>query len=105
MGEALHPRRMEILRHLARRAGTEGPPPSVSEIGAAVGLSSSQSVHHPLGRLEEEGYVARVGRGARMVGLTEKGWEAAGHTALLAGSPPDVDSRRWRPTRRIHWRR
>jgi repressor LexA len=83
MGEALHPKRVEILRYLARRARAEGPPPSVREIGAAVGLRSSQSVHHHLGKLEEEGFVARVGRGARMLGLTEKGWEAAGHMALL----------------------
>jgi repressor LexA len=83
MGEALHPRRVEILRYLARRASMEGPPPSVREIGAAVGLSSSQTVHHHLGRLEEEGYVMRVGRGARTLGLTGKGWEAAGHMALL----------------------
>src|ERR671910_301793 len=83
MGEALHPRRVEILRYLAGRASVEGPPPSVREIGAAVGLSSSQTVHHHLGRLEEEGYVTRVGRGARTLGLTGKGWEAAGHMALL----------------------
>jgi repressor LexA len=83
MGEALHPRRVEILRYLARRASVEGPPPSVREIGAAVGLSSSQTVHHHLGRLEGEGYVMRVGRGARTLGLTGKGWEAAGRMALL----------------------
>jgi repressor LexA len=83
VGEALHLRRVEILRYLARRASVEGPPPSVREIGAAVGLSSSQTVHHHLGRLEEEGYVMRVGRGARTLGLTGKGWEAAGHMALL----------------------
>ena len=83
MGEALHPRRVEILRYLARRASMEGPPPSVREIGAAVGLSSSQTVHHHLGTLEEEGYVSRVGRGARTLGLTGKGWEAAGNMALL----------------------
>ena len=83
MGEASHPRRVEILRYLARRASMEGPPPSVREIGAAVGLSSSQTVHHHLGRLEEEGYVSRVGRGARTLGLTGKGWEAAGQMALL----------------------
>lgn len=53
------------------------------EIGTAVGLRSSQTVHHHLLRLEEEGYVARVGRGARTLGLTDKGWEAAGHVALL----------------------
>jgi repressor LexA len=83
VGEALHPRRVEILRYLARRASMEGPPPSVREIGAAVGLSSSQTVHHHLGRLEEVGYVSRVGRGARTLGLTGKGWEAAGRMALL----------------------
>src|ERR687889_2208807 len=83
MGEALHPRRVEILRYLAGRASVEGPPPSVREIGVAVGLCSSQTVHHHLGRLEEEGYVRRVGRGARTLGLTGKGWEAAGHMSLL----------------------
>ncbi len=83
MGEALHPRRVKILRYLAGRASVEGPPPRVREIGAAVGLSSSQTVHHHLGRLEEGGYVIRVGRGARTLGLTGKGWEAAGRMALL----------------------
>ena len=84
MGEALHPRRVGILRYLARRAGTCGPPPSVREIGAAVGLRSSQTVHHHLGRLEAEGYVARGGsRSARALRLTGKGWEAGGRMDLL----------------------
>ena len=83
MGEELHPRRVEILRYLARRARGEGPPPSVREIGLEVGLRSSQTVHHHLGRLEEEGYVVRVGRGARTLRLTGKGWEEAWHMALL----------------------
>src|SRR5918994_3096857 len=83
MEGSLHPRRKRILRYLARRAGAAGPPPSVREIGTAVGLRSSQTVHHHLLRLEEEGYVARLGRGARTLGLTDKGWEAAGQGALL----------------------
>src|SRR5215212_2606439 len=93
MGEALHPRRVEILRYLARRASVEGPPPSVREIGAAVGLSSSQTVHHHLGRLEEERYVRRVGR-------------RRGTWLCLAGSPLGAASRRWRSvTRPTRWRR
>jgi len=48
------------------------PPPSVREVGVEVGLRSSQTVHHHLRKLEEEGYVARES-GARMVRLTEKG--------------------------------
>lgn len=83
MGEELHPRRVEILRYLTRRARGEGPPPSVREIGLEVGLRSSQTVHHHLGKLEEEGYVVRVGRGARTLRLTGKGWEAAGQVTLL----------------------
>jgi repressor LexA len=83
MGEALHPRRVEILRYLARRAGMSGPPPSVREIGAAVGLKSSQTVHHHLGWLEGEGYVVRAGGTARALRLTQKGWEAAGRMSLL----------------------
>lgn len=83
MGEALHPRRVEILRYLARRAGMSGPPPSVREIGAAVGLKSSQTVHHHLGWLEGEGYVVRGGGTARALRLTQKGWETAGRMSLL----------------------
>lgn len=79
----MHPRRVEILRYLARRAGADGPPPSVREIGAAVGLKSSQTVHHHLGRLEEGGYVLRSGPAARALRLTGKGWEEAGRMSLL----------------------
>jgi repressor LexA len=80
--EPLHPRREEILRYLARRAGGGEVPPSVREVGVEVGLRSSQTVHHHLRKLEEEGYVVRD-RGARMVRLTEKGWGVAGRMGLL----------------------
>lgn len=82
MDEHLHPRRVEILRYLARRSGTGGPP-SIREVGTAVGLRSSQSVYYHLRKLEEEGYVAREGGMARALRLTEKGWEASGRMALL----------------------
>ncbi|MBA4116301.1 MAG: hypothetical protein H0X71_07665 [Rubrobacter sp.] len=52
MEEPLHPRREEILRYLARRAGGGEPPPSVREVGVEVGLRSSQTVHHHLRKLE-----------------------------------------------------
>ncbi len=47
------------------------------EIGRGVGLKSSQTVHHHLGRLEEEGYLERLRDRLRTPRLTEKGWEAA----------------------------
>ncbi len=70
------------MRYLARRVAAEGPPPSVREVGVEVGLRSSQTVHHHLRKLEDEGYVARES-GARMVRLTEKGWGVAGRMGLL----------------------
>lgn len=82
MEEPLHPRRLKVLRFLARRAGAGEVPPSVREIAAEAGLKSSQTVHHHLRKLEAEGYLRRES-GARMVRLTQKGWEAAGQIGLL----------------------
>jgi repressor LexA len=83
MVEPLQPRRERILRHLARRAGAGEPPPSVREVAADAGLRSSQTAYYHLKKLEEEGYVAREGGRAKMIRLTEKGWEAAGRIALM----------------------
>src|SRR5215217_2637489 len=83
MVEPLQPRRERILRFLARRAGAGEPPPSVREVAAAAGVRSSQTAYHHLKKLEEEGYVGRGGGRAKMIWLTNKGWEAAGRMALL----------------------
>jgi repressor LexA len=83
MAESLQPRRERILRYLAGRVGAGGPPPSVREVAAAAGLRSSQTAHHHLRKLEEEGYVIREGGRAKMIWLTEKGWEVAGRGALM----------------------
>jgi repressor LexA len=83
MVEPLQPRRERILRHLARRAGAGETPPSVREVAAEAGLRSSQTAYHHLRKLEEEGYVAREGGRAKMIWLTEKGWEAAGRMGLM----------------------
>ncbi len=77
-------RRIEILKYLARRAAAGQGPPSVREVGEAVGLRSSQTAYKYLKKLKEEGFVERQGgRQARGVRLTEKGWEAAGEMPLL----------------------
>jgi len=75
--------RMEMLRRLARADARGEGPPSVREVGEAVGLKSSQTAYKHLKKLEETGYVERKGRRARSIRLTEKGWEAAGEMPLL----------------------
>lgn len=79
--------RAEMLRYLARRTAKDEGPPTVAEIGAAVGLRSTQTAHKHLKKLEEAGYVGRrtasTRAQARGIALTEKGWEAAGHAPLM----------------------
>src|ERR687893_247463 len=77
------PKRIEILRYLARRVTRGEGSPSVREVGRAVGYRSSQPAHKHLRRLEEHGYVEVEGDRTRGIKLTEKGWEAAGRTPLL----------------------
>lgn len=55
----LTPRQREILRFIQSEVMKKGYPPSVREIGSAVGLSSSSTVHGHLGKLEEKGYIRR----------------------------------------------
>lgn len=86
MTEGLHPRRARILGALARAVRRGGEVPTEREIGRSVGLRSSQTVHHHLVALEEEGYIERgdaPSRKRRPLRLTERGWEAVGKTPLL----------------------
>lgn len=75
--------RLEILRYLAAQAAQGEGPPSIREVGVAVGLSSSQTVYKHLRKLEEAGYVERTSRRSRGIRLTERGWEAAGEMPLM----------------------
>ena len=83
--DQLHPKRLDILSLLARREGTAGRTPSIREIAEAVGLKSSQTVHHHLNRLEGSGHLERLDDRPRTPRLTEKGWGAVldGGTPLL----------------------
>lgn len=51
-------RQTDILLFIAKYHGTNGYPPSVREIGEAVGLSSPSSVQHHLVELERQGHLS-----------------------------------------------
>lgn len=57
--EDLTERQREILDYIKKEVTKKGYPPSVREIGEAVGLSSSSSVHAQLEKLEQLGYLRR----------------------------------------------
>src|SRR5262249_38970681 len=55
----LPPRQRQVLEFVDSEVRRRGYPPSVREIGQAVGLSSSSTVHAHLAALQDKGYLAR----------------------------------------------
>lgn len=58
-GEELTDRQRQILEHIRDAVADRGYPPSMREIGEAVGLTSTSSVTHQLRTLQEKGYLRR----------------------------------------------
>jgi len=56
---SLSEKQLAILEAIQRSVASRGYPPSMREIGDAVGLSSLSSVTHQLGQLELAGYIRR----------------------------------------------
>jgi repressor LexA len=57
--QTLTPRQREILEVIEQYQRERGFPPSVREIGAAVGLTSPSTVHSHLAALQKRGYLRR----------------------------------------------
>ncbi|WP_411844133.1 transcriptional repressor LexA [Salinicoccus sp. HZC-1] len=52
-------RQKQIYQYIKRTVQEKGYPPSVREIGNAVGLQSSSTVHGHLSKLQDKGYIKR----------------------------------------------
>ncbi|UNC91903.1 transcriptional repressor LexA [Candidatus Contubernalis alkaliaceticus] len=72
MTEPLTNRQEEILNFIKKEVQVKGYPPSVREIGKAVGLSSSSTVHAHLSQLEKKGYIRRDPTKPRAIELLEE---------------------------------
>ena len=59
MSETLTPRQREILHVIEKSMQERGYPPSVREIGEAVGLNSPSTVHNHLASLQKMGFLRR----------------------------------------------
>ncbi|MDQ1584786.1 MAG: repressor LexA, partial [Actinomycetota bacterium] len=55
----LTPRQRKVLEVIRSAVERKGYPPSMREIGEAVGLTSSSSVSHQLATLEKKGFLRR----------------------------------------------
>ncbi|HUY54203.1 MAG TPA: transcriptional repressor LexA [Candidatus Nanopelagicaceae bacterium] len=70
MSEGLSRRQQEIADYLRDRSRRGAYPPSVREIGLAVGLSSSSTVQNHLNAMERKGFIRRDPTKSRTVSLT-----------------------------------
>jgi len=71
----LNKREKSILKYIEKQINSKGYPPSVREIGKAVGLSSTATVHGYLAKLEEKGYIKKESQKGRTLRLLKGGIE------------------------------
>src|SRR6266436_2257289 len=69
--DQLTDRQARILEYIRYQNKVRNYPPSVREIGEAVGLSSSSTVHNHLNQLERRGLIRRDPSKSRTVQLVE----------------------------------
>lgn len=89
----LTPRQRRILEVIRTTLRERGYPPTVREIGEAVGLTSSSSVHSQLANLERKGLLSKDPTKPRTIGLAAGGAPAPGGVPvpllgrIAAGAP------------------
>ena len=72
IGKDLTKRQQEIFDFIKRYSASHGYPPTVRDIGKAVGLASSSTVHAHLANLEKLGLVRRDPTKPRAIELLDK---------------------------------
>lgn len=83
-------RQLAIYEFIRSYSNEHGYPPSVREIGAAVGLASPSTVHMHLKVLEEQGLIRRDSKKPRTIEVVGKQGEAE-ESEPLASPAQDVD--------------
>ena len=69
----LNKRERAILDYIEKQSKINGYPPSVREIGKAVGLKSTATVHGYLAKLEQKGYIKKESQKGRTLKLLKEG--------------------------------
>ena len=77
----------KIYDYIAQTLAQQGYPPSVREIGDAVGLKSPSTVHFHLKHMEEMGVINKSGRKGRAITLAQP----AADTTIAPEAPQEVE--------------
>lgn len=84
--DTLTKRQQQILDYIRKCIEMKHYPPSVREIGEAIGLSSPSTVHAHLNALESKGYIKRDGAKSRSMVVTGANQQGSAHNAVPSQS-------------------
>ena len=90
LGRELTKRQQEIFDFIKRYSSQHGYPPTVRDIGKAIGLTSSSTVHAHLSNLEKVGLLRRDPTKPRAIELLDKAVETAKAAVRGPGGLPLV---------------
>ena len=83
MARQITPRQQQVLDFIGRYMAREGFPPTLEEIGSALGIRSPNAIRNHLLALEKKGYLTKEGTKSRAIRLTNAG--RTGRIARLFG--------------------
>jgi repressor LexA len=90
IGKDLTKRQQEIFEFIKKYSARYGYPPTVRDIGKAVGLASSSTVHAHLANLEKVGLLRRDPTKPRAIEMLDKAVDAAKNAVTGGGGLPLV---------------
>lgn len=90
--EKVSKRQQEAYDYICSFTAQHGYPPSVREIGQAIGLSSPSTVHAHLHKLEKAGYIKRDPNKPRTIEICGPGSEKLNVAPALASVTQNVDT-------------
>ena len=94
----LTPRQRKVLEVIRESVERRGYPPTIREIGTAVGLTSTSSVSHQLQTLQKKGFLRRDPSRPRAVDVRLPGETPEGLAAAAAEAADDAAAADARPT-------
>jgi repressor LexA len=78
MAKNISTKQLSVLEYIYKTVNAQGYPPTVREIGSAIGLSSTSTVHGHIDRLQKNGFLEKDPTKPRALEVTQLGLDALG---------------------------
>lgn len=78
MAKNISTKQLSVLEYIYKTVNAQGYPPTVREIGSAIGLSSTSTVHGHINRLQKNGFLEKDPTKPRALEVTKLGLDALG---------------------------